>query len=867
MADFQFRTRGQKSPQGLQRVYFTCHPDDFEKFFEDIQKEILDRQDCAVFYLEPNTQPEDVEDYELRLREVQLFVVPVTTKLLTKANRAMDIEVPFAFENHIPVLPLMQENGLDDVFNKKFGDLQYLDKYNTDPTAIPYEEKLTKYLESVIVGDELAKKVRAAFDAYIFLSYRKKDRKHAQELMKLIHSNPLCRDIAIWYDEFLTPGENFNEAIRAALEKSELFALAVTPNLINEINYILTTEYPMARDMGKKILPAEMETTNMDKLNELYTELPELIANGDKATLTERLSNFFESLAIRENDTDSQHNFLIGLAYLSGIDVEVNKERAFDLIYSSAKNEYIPAIDQLVKMYDTGEGVERNFNNAVKWLEKLVKLREKTYKEAPCKGTAEELLCDYWDLGTAYLSLGEWSKAKGLFEKMKDYSEQFTKQYNNVIFDLLESTSCNCLGKLAQKQGMLEEAGQWYLKAMTITDTLSQEHNVSQNQRPDLAYSYDNLGNIAKERGKLDEAERWYRKSLEIREDFLNEINSIEYRRDLSISYVKLGNVFRYKGKLDEAEYWYRKSLENDKSISKDSGIIESHLTVSYEKLGHLAEARGELNDAIQFFYKSLEIEENNVKEYASISTCSDLSSCYLNLCRVTIVRGSLNEAEELIYKSLSYIEDLFSEVNTIGLQRELAAHYGMLGVIYQLKKEPAIAEKWYRKGLDVFENLYVEINTTDMQTDLSITYSNLGDVNEAQGKHNEAKQWYHKALSMCENVFEETNTLVAMHGVFLCLIKLGDNAISLQEYIEAGIWYKKSLYIAKKISEGSSTIESYDDLALSNFKLGFYLSDRNMLEQALSIWQKLAKISPNNPTYLQRVHDVEQSIQLLFSE
>ena len=177
MADFQFRTRGQQSPQGKQRVYFTCHPDDFEKYFEEIQKEILDRQDCAVFYLEPNTQPKDVEDYELRLREMQLFVVPVTTKLLTKANRAMDVEVPFAFENYIPVLPLMQERGLDDVFNAKFGDLQYLNKHNTDPTAIPYKEKLTKYLESVIVGDELAKKVRAAFDAYIFLSYRKKDRK------------------------------------------------------------------------------------------------------------------------------------------------------------------------------------------------------------------------------------------------------------------------------------------------------------------------------------------------------------------------------------------------------------------------------------------------------------------------------------------------------------------------------------------------------------------------------------------------------------------------------------------------------------------------------------------------------------------
>lgn len=161
MSDFQFRTRGQQSPQGKQRVYFTSHPDDFALFFEEIQKEILDRQDCAVFYLEPGTQPEDVEDYDLRLREMQLFVVPVTTKLLTKENRAMDVDVPFAFEHHIPVLPLMQESGLDDVFNKKFGDLQYLYKYDADPTAIPYEEKLTKYLESVIVGDEQAKKVRA----------------------------------------------------------------------------------------------------------------------------------------------------------------------------------------------------------------------------------------------------------------------------------------------------------------------------------------------------------------------------------------------------------------------------------------------------------------------------------------------------------------------------------------------------------------------------------------------------------------------------------------------------------------------------------------------------------------------------------
>ena len=242
MADFQYITKDDSSPQGKPRVYFTAHPDDYQIYFEEIRQDIFKRQNCVIFYLDGNTQPDKVDDYELRLGEMQLFVVPVTTKLLMTPNRAMDVEIPFAASRHIPVLPLIQESGLNELFQKRFGSMQYLDKYDTDPTVIPYHEKLTKFLESVIIGDELVQKIRAAFDAYVFLSYRKKDRKYAQELMRLIHLNPMCRDIAIWYDEFLTPGEDFNDAIEEAMKKSKLFALAVTPNLVNEVNYVLTTE-------------------------------------------------------------------------------------------------------------------------------------------------------------------------------------------------------------------------------------------------------------------------------------------------------------------------------------------------------------------------------------------------------------------------------------------------------------------------------------------------------------------------------------------------------------------------------------------------------------------------------------------------
>ena len=210
MSNLKYKTRGNSSPQGKSRVYFCCHPEDFNRCFESISDEILAKQNCAVWYTDEVIVHD--EDFFLDLKQMQLFVMPITTNLLCTENEAIDIEFKFAIENHIPVLPLMQESGLEKIFNKRCGDLQFLDKNNTDVTAISYDEKLKKYLETVLIGDELAEKIRAAFDAYVFLSYRKKDRRYAQELMRLIHKNEFCRDMAIWYDEFLTPGENFNDS-------------------------------------------------------------------------------------------------------------------------------------------------------------------------------------------------------------------------------------------------------------------------------------------------------------------------------------------------------------------------------------------------------------------------------------------------------------------------------------------------------------------------------------------------------------------------------------------------------------------------------------------------------------------------------
>ena len=621
-------------------------PRTLKSVFETIVKEILDRQDCAVFYPEPGTQPEDVEDYELRLKEMQLFVVPVTTKLLTQKNRAMDVDVPFAFENRIPVLPLMQESGLDDIFNKKFGDLQYLDKNNSDPTAIPYEEKLTKYLDAIIVGDKLAKKVRAAFDAYIFLSYRKKDRRYAQELMRLIHQNDFCRDIAIWYDEFLTPGEDFNDAIKAALEKSGLFALAVTPNLINEINYILNIEYPMAQEMGKNILPAEMEPTDREKLREMYPDIPDVVVRSDKQTLCDRLMTSLKGLAIAENDNDPQHNFFIGLAYLGGIDVEVNHERAVNLITGSAEQGYIPAIEKLVSMYNSGEGVSRDYHKAVEWQKSLVEERKKKYESNPGETTVLILLSDLWDLGDAYQALGQLSSAQNTYEEMRCFSEQFSQKYTDKRFTRYQSVSYDKLGDIAKAQGKLSDAEEWYRKSLAIAENNAEESEEIQARR-DLSVSYDKLGNIAEAQGRLSEAEEWYRRCLTLRETLAEEAGTVQARRGLSVSYKKLGDIAEAQGRLSEAEEWYRKSLAIDEALAEETGTVQARrdLSVSYNKLGITAEVQGKLSDAEKWYRKCLAINAALAEEVQTFKSYDDLAvSCY-RIGKLTANKAMLEQA------------------------------------------------------------------------------------------------------------------------------------------------------------------------------------------------------------------------------
>ena len=471
-------TKNNQHPQGLPKIYVSGTAKGVTNYIDEVANDILQEVTAAIYY---HYGPEKSQDPFDDLSFMQLFVFVLTDDFYDEfeLNKIQHIasEVSFAIDHRIPILPIVFESENSTVYQKVFGSLQFLNRFRVDSTEIPYQQKLRKYLDMVIVGNELSAKIRAAFEAYIFLSYRKKDRKYALQLMNLIHSNDLCRDIAIWFDEYLTPGEDFNDSIAKALHKSDIFTVLLTPNLVNEMNYVINTEYPEAVKANMPILSVEAEKTNKEDIKKRFTDFPDPLSINDDAGIITTITSLLPKITLSSRQDDPQHDFFIGLAYLSGIDVEIDKEKAFSLIKSAADRGLSEAYSKIANMYAYGIGVERNIQLAVHWQQRYMQLLDSRYKKGEIELgqliESNEQYCQYlkgitrtttlYDgYGTA-THIDEWAIDFALrsyayliecCSKLLSIENSFK---NRVLFSRLTKQMCDYIYSVKQVDGKLNE--------------------------------------------------------------------------------------------------------------------------------------------------------------------------------------------------------------------------------------------------------------------------------------------------------------------------------------------------------------------------------------------------------------------------
>ncbi len=340
------------------KVYFTCHKKDVEKYFDRICNDIFECCDrrCIIYFKEDMNL--EIPDDEIACLEgMNLVVVPITKNLLSEANPSMR-EVQYALEKKKEVLPFMTDPALSPIYEHScLGMIQWISPYSYDRSAIPYKTKLRTFLNDIFLDDDTINKIKEEFTARIFFSYRKKDREAAKKLMSSIHGVKKLRDVAIWYDEYLPLAQDFAANIDLEIQKSNAVVFLVTANLLEKGNYVIETEYPIAKDHSKTMFPIQAEGHEGIDHRSLKG------AFDDDFPACSSVEEVACTMVIFDKDeNDPIHRYLIGLAYLNGVDMEINKERAIEMITYSAEAEYHemtrPALELLIKIYNSEYGYD-----------------------------------------------------------------------------------------------------------------------------------------------------------------------------------------------------------------------------------------------------------------------------------------------------------------------------------------------------------------------------------------------------------------------------------------------------------------------------------------------------------------------------
>lgn len=611
-------------------IFFTCHEGEFMDCFEAMTQdlfvpEIRAQSDFVLCYYRPEEASAEDPEYWDDLSRMKLMVLAVTAELLDgKDHRALRV-LRFAQERGIPVLPVLMKEGLENRFDDVCGKLHALNR-----TADHYGEKLRRFLEMVLVSSELAERIRKEFDAKIFLSYRKMDRKQAQELMRLIHSRPACRDVAIWYDDYLTPGENFDDNILTMIRGSDLFVLTVTPSILEPRvgengkemeNYVQGIEYPEAQKCGK-VLPALMEPTDKEKLKKKFPGVEDRCVDAhNEEELTEALYRDLPKAVARlndpSNDQDPDHLYLIGLAYLSGVDVEVDGDRAVELLTAASQGGCIAATEKLAQMYRIGYGVKQDKDRALFWAERLITQLKQQYKAQRDEENLNLLVLAIVECGDAYRSWNNYARAKRKYSQAMDCLERSglcksndRARHNLALCYERMGYLCSLNGQKAEAEGYNNRALELSLQAALVKPGLNSTY--------DLATSLMNAGDSCMAGTRDHEALENYQRSLELYESLVEATGMEEAEVAASSCLGRIGNVYKERGDLDEARRYYRMYMEKAEQLNAkaSSHQIRHNLAVSYFRMASVA---GTPTDRRHYYEKSMVVAEALAEETGAV--------------------------------------------------------------------------------------------------------------------------------------------------------------------------------------------------------------------------------------------------------
>ncbi|MFX1401866.1 MAG: toll/interleukin-1 receptor domain-containing protein [Promethearchaeota archaeon] len=209
----------------------------------------------------------------------------------------------------------LKDTELPRELDFQIGSIQALFKHKMTDDAfwkslLLWLRELSEVLEVILVSEEpisyakpLKIKEEKAFPKEgVFISYSHKDKEWLERVLKHLKPIGKLRDINIWDDTLIMPGENWKTEIGESLNSSKVVILIISPDYLAS-DFILENELPQVLDAAKTkgtvILPIIispcrydllLSISNLQFINDPNKEVLSMLSEAEQGRMLVKLS-------------------------------------------------------------------------------------------------------------------------------------------------------------------------------------------------------------------------------------------------------------------------------------------------------------------------------------------------------------------------------------------------------------------------------------------------------------------------------------------------------------------------------------------------------------------------------------------------
>ena len=352
-----------------ERVAVFGHPADIDSM-RYVAGDILIRLSCDAYIPSADTPP-TMDDLRILLDDASLAAFVVSRRFLFEDNLARQTILDMAKEAHTRLLFVQMDEGIEQDFDHICGPYQLLRAADKD-----YPDALTSFIDGkvspykLIMSPDDARLYNSLLRKRGFISYRKKDRALLSRLVERVRACPQLVDVALWFDDALVPGEDYNEQIERELDRADFVLFMVTPAFMEKGNYVLEREYPQAVAAGKPFVAVATHNVDGAALAEAYPQLGACVSWDEPGAV--------EAALRAATGTDEAHSpsprqkYLLAREYSIGERTERNSRLSHRLYLESAEEGDAWAMARLAADYNEGVVLPKDPAEARKWCERAV---------------------------------------------------------------------------------------------------------------------------------------------------------------------------------------------------------------------------------------------------------------------------------------------------------------------------------------------------------------------------------------------------------------------------------------------------------------------------------------------------------------